>query len=291
MTAATIGRPSEAASFAEDDLAVRPHLSASQLASFGDCGEKFRLERIDVEPAVETPAWWSIGGTAVHETYQAVVLEGLKSNPDAAEHIFRRELRRGEGLALEVEPDETLWRRGGRVSKAWPDKENRDWWLDKGVEMARRFATLYDTPFLPGRVVTVDGNALIETRFLIRIGEDDVLGYIDAVVEMPDGSIVPRDYKSGKKPKGILQLATYAEAMDHLWGIRPKSGQYLMTRQMALVEAPLGKLSGDALARAYDTLSRAKAHGVYLPNTSSGFCSSCGVRARCIYVLDGADDE
>ena len=31
------------------------------------------------------------------------------------------------------------WKAGGRTSKAWPNKENGDWWAEKGPEMLTNF--------------------------------------------------------------------------------------------------------------------------------------------------------
>lgn len=41
------------------------HLSYSQFDTFLSCGEKYRLTKIVEVP--EKPAWFLIGGTAVHE--------------------------------------------------------------------------------------------------------------------------------------------------------------------------------------------------------------------------------
>jgi hypothetical protein len=45
------------------------HLSYSQLETFLSCGEKYRLSRIVGVP--EEPAWYLIGGSAVHEATEA----------------------------------------------------------------------------------------------------------------------------------------------------------------------------------------------------------------------------
>jgi putative RecB family exonuclease len=154
--------------------------------------------------------------------------------------------------------------------------------------MARKFATIYDTSFLPGRVVEVDGVPLIEVEHFLELADpfehSAVKGYIDAVVELPDGSIIPRDYKSGAmKPSSGIQLASYAAAMRDMYGIEPTTGEYLLTRGSMVTQTwDLSQLTRPVLTDLYATLERAKDGGIFLPNPGM-FCDSCEVRAACIF--------
>lgn len=296
----TFSKPSEAPWPGQDMHAEatpeRAHLSASQLSSFTGCGHRFYLERVvppeDREPPM--PAWALIGGRAIHRTFDDVVVEGLKGNPRLAAALFRAHFAEEIIDQLEVEPDMSKWRASGRKSKAWPDKENRAWWEEAGRSQSEKFATIYDSPFLPGRVIVDNGVALVEVGFTVDIGPNPIKGWIDAVMEMPDGAIIPRDYKSGAKPSDGNQLATYAHAMHELYGVLPETGEYLMTRTMTPVAWDLAPLTREVVGNEYEMLARAKEHGIYLPRPSS-FCVACGVKRACIYCpkdasAEGADD-
>lgn len=278
-------RPSEAPWPGDDrHLADRPHLSPSQLKSWTGCGHRYYLERVvppeDREPPL--PAWALIGGRALHRAFDDIVADGLKGKPKEAGWRFRAHFAEEIAAQTEFEPDISKWRASGRASKAWPEKENRDWWAENGQAQVERFATLYDSPFLPGRVVVDNDRPLIEIGFTVEIGGEPVKGYIDAIVELPDGSIVPRDYKSGAKEEDGTQLATYAHAMHEIYGILPESGEYLMTRAMVVAPWDLRPLTREVIGREYAMLARAKEAGIYIPRPSS-FCVACQVKKACVY--------
>jgi hypothetical protein len=56
----------------------RPHVSYSALSDWLRCGKYFQLKRLLGLP--ERPAWWNIGGHAVHaatEAYDRMVYESI----------------------------------------------------------------------------------------------------------------------------------------------------------------------------------------------------------------------
>lgn len=290
-----LDRPSEAPPGPVEEPDRRPHLSPSQLKSWTGCGYRFYLEHVappENRPA-PVPAWALIGGTAVHRTFDDVVVDGLKGKPDVAARAFQHYLAEGIIEAMEVEPDRSKWRASGRKSKIWPNKEDRDWWRQEGEVMARRFAILYDSEFLPGRVVVYNDRPLVEVEFLVMMGGQPVKGYIDAVIETPDGEIIPRDYKSGSRAeKDGRQLATYAVAMQELYGVLPTRGEYLGTRKMQVDAWPLAELV-DNIGGQYAQLAKAKEVGLYIARPSE-LCASCTVAFACPFKAPtpgGADDE
>jgi hypothetical protein len=52
------------------------HLSYSQFTSWLECGEKYRLTRIEQIP--EDPAWWFMGGTSLHAAADSIDHQLLK---------------------------------------------------------------------------------------------------------------------------------------------------------------------------------------------------------------------
>lgn len=49
--------------------AVKPHVSYSALSDWLRCGKYFQLKRLLRFP--EKPAWWNVGGHAVHSATEA----------------------------------------------------------------------------------------------------------------------------------------------------------------------------------------------------------------------------
>ena len=95
-----------------------------------------------------------------------------------------------EQIAEDVERsghDTSLWRAGGRISKLWPDKENREWWSANGPGMvdawiAWRDSITWNIWEAPG------GKPAIELALMVRFGETSVKMFIDRCSSPTPGS-------------------------------------------------------------------------------------------------------
>lgn len=264
------------------------HLSHSQVSSFARCGEAYRLTRI--AGVREFPAYWSIGGNAVHtaiEHFERQRFEGETPNQAELVELFRDDLQKryvkegsnwldGQGLI-----DPSVWRAAGR------GKEDLSWWKENGSAMIESYCQW--RPLQPYEILEMpDGSPAIEVPFIVTFPETELYraveihGFIDAVIAFNTGVIGLRDYKSGsRKPDSTSQLGLYAHALEQTIGIRPTFGDYLLTRKMVVTEPDLlNEWTSDVLHASYDGVLRGREAGAFVPNVGQ-FCGTCGVKQFC----------
>ena len=94
--------------------------------------------------------------------------------------------------------DRSEWRAGGRVSKAWPNKEDSTWWLSNGPGMLQQWADWWERSKADGWTVwtTPTGVPAIELPVMAVIGSVPLRGYIDAILVDPDGDLCLMDWKT-----------------------------------------------------------------------------------------------
>lgn len=255
----------------------KPHLSYSAVSSLSDCGERFRLERVAQVP--QAPAWWFIGGKAYH-TATEYIDYGAEEDPKSAwDKAWAKQLE-------EDIPDGNydVVRAGGRATKEWPDKQNKDWWEYHGPQLVAEYIKAMDQMRADGwKLWTIeDGVRAIEIPFQIPIGNVLMKGAIDRVLVNPDGEMVIVDLKAGSSvPESTMQLGVYAVAIEKIFGVKPILGSYFMARKAELTE-PVSLLhyTEDMLGSVFDTAKRMIEAEIFLPHVSS-FCKSCGVRDYC----------
>jgi hypothetical protein len=273
----------------------RPHRSVSQITSYGDCPMRFRLQRRD--NVAELPAWWNVGGTAFHECireWETINIEAGPQSPDAAAARFAHHLAQQTAatiLASGVPLHE--WRCGGRTSVAYPNKEDRSWWLDKGPEMVAQYVLAQ-----AGReyeILRLDESTLaMELGFMWHLDDElpPLKGFVDQVLYFPrTEQIIVRDLKSGSHvPVDPLQLQVYRLAVESCFGITARTwwGDYwnarkgVATRGHDLTDRSKAETAVRYRLRAMDTAERLD---LYPPHPGNG-CSACGVRWFCPVMGD-----
>lgn len=211
------------------------HLSYSALETWQDCGEKFRLSR--VEKVGEVPAWALVGGSAVHSVTEVWDLRdfGIENGePDTFEAAFEAEIAKREE---ESGVPQSEWGVSGRASKEWPNKEDKSWWLAHGQAMVERWRSWLERSPWQIWIDPDKGLPAVELSFEVEIGGVAVRGHIDRILEpvlpwdQPTLAVV--DLKAGRnEPKDTRQLQVYSEAM---LPTEVKYGAYFMVRDGKLV--------------------------------------------------------
>lgn len=266
------------------------HISYSALDTYISCGQRYYLSRI--EKVAEQPAWWFVAGNAVHSATEeidraypsdaelaAAAATGPDTNvfSDAFDRAFQAEIDRVE---QESNVPRSEWRSGGRASKAWPDKENYDWWVANGPAMVKSWVS-----WRLGSgwsIAEFDGNHAIEFEIDFPIGDDFfVRMIIDRVMVNGSGELAVIDLKSGSRsPSSDLQLAVYATGMDRMLGVRPQYGAYWMAREGTSTPlADLDHLSSDRVVSMLKMFDTARKSQIFLPNLKE--CHYCGVAEHC----------
>ena len=203
-----------------------PHASYSSFTSYLQCGERYRLEKVVKIP--ETPAWWFLGGTAVHSATEAYDLGTDLSVRELFLSFFEEEIARQKKHS-DVPEDE--WRASGKPTKANPRKQDRDWWRNEGPVMVQAWI---DWRQRSGWQVwtTPDGDQAIELALNVEMGGIPVKMHIDRIMVTPAGQLVVVDIKSGaSEPDNCNQLGLYACGVELAFGLRPSLGGYWMARK------------------------------------------------------------
>jgi PD-(D/E)XK nuclease superfamily len=264
------------------------HLSYSSVSTYSDCGEKFRLRKTHDIPRV--PRWAAMGGSAVHTGTEVLDKQdfgigtsyglGVSGETAAFNDAFDAEITEARASGIPYEE----WHAAGRTSKEWPNKQDEKWWRYHGPLfvsgwrgwLRRSGYTIY----LPA-----GGEPAIEVAYRVNIGGFPAVGYIDRVMQAPDGQLMIVDLKSGREPSGIDQLRDYGVALhrsEEWTGPAPQWGAYYMAREAGMtVPVPLGP--SDAIARdhVYAMALNGIRSGIFLPNVGM-MCKSCNVRDFCI---------
>ena len=180
------------------DLSAR--LSASTLQRYEVCPLQFKLEREWRIPG-EVPAAMQYGG-AMHRVLRAYfdsVRFERRMPEEAVLEMFRSELKEAK----------------------IQDRYQHDLYEQQGIDQLKAFVASCENAPCPEVLHT-------EEFFEIKVGESTVVGRIDRIDKLPDGSVVITDYKTGKAQSqddadDSLQLSVYALAAREKWGYQARS--------------------------------------------------------------------
>lgn len=262
----------------------RAHRSVSQLTSWSACGEAFRLERVARVP--QRPAAWFIQGHATH----AAIEEWERSKrsitlPDL-EGLYLDSYRDEEVKLMEKWPDEAHWMTGG-ARKGFADlseREDRGWAQVLGyVEWAMGQSHLWEI---------ID----VERGFRQLFGDVPVRGFIDQIALWGDGTIEPRDLKSGTKtPASALQLIVYALVIERVTGLKVRGASFVKllnpngrskaataTQHLEIdLQQEAAYLNPEFLDQLFRDADRGIDAQIFLPNPTDGCDRVCGVQQWC----------
>jgi CRISPR/Cas system-associated exonuclease Cas4 (RecB family) len=248
-------------------------LSHSQITTFLDCPEKYRLTRI--EKHEEIPAWYLVGGKAVHSCTEVLDTVHWEMEPDDPKihDIWVSVLN--DAISDAQQEDST-----GTEMESWrmSRKRGHDWWLENGERMARNWVRMRGERQLA--LLDDDVQMSIELYVTAVFGIHQMRGYIDRVMVTPDGEIGIFDLKTGQAPKDMLQLGLYMLMLEDEYGIPASFAEY------ALVDKGewAGRIDMKATRRQIDQyvqwVAGAVEAGTFVPSPGI-FCSSCAVREFC----------
>lgn len=178
------------------------------------------------------------------------------------------------------------WRASGRASKAWPDKENGDWWQANGPDMLATFEQVWK---LSGWQVweTPVGDPALEIELNVNYGAIRVKAFVDMIAITAEGELAVVDFKTGAStPTSSMQLGLYACSFEALFGIRPSVGFYYDARKGQMIRADgLDRWTYDLFTLWFQQFNDAVDREVFLPNVGM-MCKSCSVFDYC-YTVGG----
>jgi CRISPR/Cas system-associated exonuclease Cas4 (RecB family) len=260
-----------------DFIQEKRHLSFSQLSTYSECGEKYRLRYVEGVPT--KPSGALIGGKAVHETIEVAEREDWWKDeenffPSDAPAIatYREILERH----VEEATEEIRW--GGRGQG-----EDYPWWIKNGEFMLRRYRATREAMDASGWGVVQGG---VEMRVLADLPgvSVPVLGFLDKFLMHEGGETIIVDYSTGRVGgKNAFQFATYSRLLYLAREITCTRGVAIYLRAgdaNKRVEAMQFEPLVDHMDETYANLYRGIEAELFIPNPSS-FCSSCFVNQYC----------
>ncbi len=258
---------------------TRKRRSFSQLSSYINCSEAYRLERVVRPRPPKRPAPWFTLGLAIHKALENWEATHRTSDMEAD---FIEEYNRVRALQLEEQPDLSLWInpwRGKTVHQAL------DMNFEKGLEQIRAYKEWHNDPnnVLNPMIDPEDGSVWVEVPFDIELGRVPVVGFIDLV----DENGLPLDLKSGAaKNSKPLQLGLYRTALKKQYGIDGSTGQFFYTKVDGRSRHGLSeqydttRYTEEYLTDLFEAMEKGIENEIYLPNPGDG-CGICPVMEWC----------
>jgi putative RecB family exonuclease len=261
------------------------HVSYSQIHEYAECPYRFLLSRgykVPVKPAI-----WFLGGSAFHALTEGEDLvregqtwDGPTTWAEAWEEQAEENLRKYPDVPLED------YRRGGRVSKQNPNKEDKAFWDREGPKMIDGYRRWRD--IIPWTVPTLGGQLAIEWDITIEWDDGTKLvGAADRLFEDPrTGMLIVADLKSGATiPKIPDQLGTYAAAVSQILGREVTWGTFYNARKAHHEPfIPLLPYTPARLKYETQTFEALRDSEVYLPNRGEHCLYRCDVSAFCVFA-------
>lgn len=250
----------------------RTWLSASKWKAVSQCGERYRLERVEKRPS--RPAAWTVRGNAVHETVEKWEASGRELDP---EKYFNEE---AWPKALEETKDKypelRHWQRTPRVSSVPRDIELRK---ADGLGQVLRYCERATAEEDLWRVIAV------EQSFELDFPDILVRGYIDQIREWNDGELSVWDIKTGgDDSEDNRQLGLYGLGYQ---GLHPDQsaiafGSYWYTKlDRASRAVDLSIYTYEYVNQELQKVKKILDQGLFLANPSINNCKFCGVSEFC----------
>lgn len=257
-----------------DELRKKPHLSASSINSYLECGLQYKFSRVDkFKPDFTADAL--VYGSIIHKAIEYVQinrLSGDATSPQEAAEFFEKHWRKA------AEDNENIqYKKGSSFSTL----------LTQGMTLM----TMYVESF-PDTGCTV---LALEEPFELKLEGIDIpiIGVMDMVEEDELGTIIITDHKTAARAfsdhevDNNFQLTVYHMAarrngysgrdilmkFDCLIKTKtPRFEQFYTTRSELAEQRALKKI-----ASVWEGISK----GVFIPNDNSWRCSTCSYKSHC----------
>ncbi|QDM56651.1 Cas4 exonuclease [Mycobacterium phage Big3] len=255
--------------------------SVSQLSQFDKCPFSWKLARH--ERVWRRPAAWLQQGTGVHAVAEKYMLSKLGGSPLTREEcyeIFKAEYADGINEATEETPNLGWWFASGRY-RGQEDIERR--W-DIGLEQVDKVIDWIDSIPPDGVWHTPDGVPGVELPIEFELDGIEIRGYIDLVLKLGD-EIRIRDLKTGLKPGDDFQLAVYGLALNEIYGVEARTGDYWMAKTgKPTYPYDLTDWTREKISARFHDMERKLEAGDFTPKPGAS-CARCDVALSCEYSM------
>lgn len=243
--------------------------SVSQLKQYTRCGENYYWNRVSDVEIPESPAAWTILGTATHSALDNWEKANRDHDLDVLLHVYRMFFAAEVASEKQKQPDLTFWTKTPRVGSVEKDIELR---LAAGERMLIEY---YQWAIEQPWVCEVS-----ELGFELELGRVHVRGFVDLVKRWPDDRLSVTDLKSGNKNEDNRQLGLYAYAAKRA-GYDVTWGDYHYLKLGASGGwVDLSRYTEEKLIKDYEALALGIESQIFLPNPGKN-CDFCSVKRLC----------
>ncbi|MCM1967812.1 PD-(D/E)XK nuclease family protein [Streptomyces sp. G1] len=248
--------------------------SVSQTQQYEQCAWRFYLQR--VERVTPRPAAWSAHGTAFHSAAEAFELSGRTMSADEAVSLFSERYSALVNKGLDKEPNTDHW-----LSANGAGGEDIERRYALGQQQTRRYVE-WASEDNSKTWCTPDGQPAVELYFLVELGGVKVRGFIDQLVLDEDGTVRPRDWKTGSM-KSKFQLETYGVAVRALYGAEVNRADWYLAKTGKLSRPlPLIDVTAEEVGERYAAMDAGVKRGDF-PAKPSFSCRFCDVSHACSF--------
>ena len=251
--------------------------SASQLESYLRCPEAYRLEKVVKAP--QYPAAWLTQGIAFHDAIEKWERTGRTFPIETVVEWFVTAWNEQLAKQMEQEPNLSVWLTGGRT-KPENDIKNR---FERGQQQVMDYIAWALATENEWRILDLgDHDLACEVEFDIQLQGVRVVGFIDQLIEWPNGTVTVRDLKTGTKlPPTARQLGIYKIAAKEVLDLDINWGDFYMSKNTAPTEPyDLSRFTPERVGRWFVNLDRSVMEGRFTPNPGD-YCRICAVERFC----------
>ncbi|MGW1673277.1 RecB family exonuclease [Streptomyces sp. NPDC002324] len=249
--------------------------SVSQAEQYLDkCPKQYELQRIErVRPR---PAAWSHQGSAFHAAIETYEEGGRRLTADQVADLFHDDYTRRVNGSLKEESNLDHWMTAGTDGQS--DIEAR---YVLGMEQTRAYVR-WAEEHKPSIWKDPAGKPGIETHLTADIGGVTVQGYVDQLLDRPDGSVRVRDLKTGST-KSRFQLQTYGVLARKVLGVEVNDADWYMAKTGGLSRpVDLTGVSEDEVAERFVKMDQGVKAGDF-PAKPGFHCRFCDVSHACSF--------
>lgn len=253
------------------------HRSYSQFHTWASvCRWATKLGRVD--NLVGTPAAWTEAGSAFHDAIQLYEESHRTMTTRAVQDAFLASYDERIELAHRIEPDTSLWLRGGRTATETDVAKRRA----LGLEQIETYMVYVAREGLMPALI--DGNPAVELSMSVDAGEFEIVCRADLVLVDSTGKLLIRDLKTGKRPDWPLQLILYGYAFEETYGRKVWWGDYYLAKLgQATAPIDLTEIPKAEIIRWFVAMDAEERAGHYWPNPTN--CFTCEFKHQCQFFL------
>ncbi|MEU9404762.1 PD-(D/E)XK nuclease family protein [Streptomyces sp. NPDC048281] len=245
--------------------------SVSQAEQYDKCPHQYELQRI--RGVDSRPAAWSHQGTAFHAAIETYEEGGRRLTADQVADLFHADYTALVNKSLKAEPDLDRWMTAGTDGRS--DIEGR---YVLGMDQTRAYVRWAEEN-QPSIWKDEQGPG-IERHLTADIGGVTVQGYVDQLLNQPDGSVRVRDLKTGST-KSKFQLQTYGVLARKVLGVRVRDADWYMAKTGGPSRpVDLTEVTEDDVAERFVAMDQGVKAGLF-PARPGFHCRFCDVSHAC----------